>query len=99
MRAVWNGVVIAEGDTVVVGCNHYFALDAVRGCALAPSRTVSLCPWKGVARYHDVAVNERSLTDGAWYYPQPWPWVRRIKGRVAFWGGVVVEPVPDPGDG
>jgi uncharacterized protein (DUF427 family) len=66
----------------------------VRDDALQTSRMASLCPWKGFARYKTITVNGGSVRNGAWYYPQPWPWVRRIKGRLAFWGDVVVEPVP-----
>lgn len=95
MRAAWNGVVIAESDdTVVVEGNHYFPLDSVDEQYLAPSSTRTLCPWKGIARYRTVTVAGMSSPDGAWYYPKPFPLARKVKGRVAFWNGVIVEPSP-----
>ena len=95
MRATWNGVVIAESDdTVVVEGNHYFPRASVEPGVLVDSPFMSLCVWKGVARYHSVDVGGVVAQDAAWYYPHPSPFARRVKGRVAFWNGVVVEAVP-----
>jgi len=97
MRAVWNGVVIAESDdTIVVEGNHYFPVTSVDERYLTPSGSSSLCPWKGVARYQTVTVDGMSSPDGAWYYPKPFPLARKVKGRMAFWHGVTVEPSPAP---
>lgn len=91
-RAVWNGVVLAESDrTVRLEGNHYFPPESLNRQYLADSPTRSLCPWKGVARYYTIVVSERVNPDAAWYYPHPLPLARRIKGHVAFWGGVRVE--------
>jgi len=92
VRATWRGVVLAESaDTVDVEGNHYFPSDSVRWECLVESPTTSLCVWKGRARYLSVAVDDEVLPDAAWYYPRPWPLVRRIADRVAFWGDVRVE--------
>ncbi len=99
MRAVVDGVVIAECDqTVVVEGNHYFPPESVRPEYLVDSATHSLCPWKGVASYKTIAVTGHTINDGAWFYPKPSPLARRIKGRMAFWKGVTVEPSPTPPD-
>lgn len=99
MRAVCNGVVIAESnDTVVVEGHHYFPVESVLAEYLADSCTRTLCPWKGVARYKTVTVNDMSVREGAWCYPRPSPFARRVRGRVAFWEGVVVETCPRPAD-
>lgn len=91
-RAVWNGSVIAEADdTVVVEGNHYFPRASLDERYVEESSTRSLCPWKGVARYLTVEVAGERREDAAWYYPRPWPLARRIKGRVAFWGGARIE--------
>ncbi len=29
-----------------------------------------------------------------WHYPKPTFLARRVKGRVAFWGGIQVRPTP-----
>ncbi len=51
-----------------------------------------------MARYHSVHVDGVVAPDAAWYYPHPFPFARRVKGRVAFWNGVVVEMVPPAPD-
>ena len=93
-RATWNGAVITEStDTVIVEGNHYFALADVRMEHLRPSASHTTCPWKGVASYYDVVVGDKVNRDAAWYYPSPSAGADRIKGRVAFWHGVKIEPV------
>ena len=95
MQAVWNGVVIAESDdTVVVEGNHYFPIEAVNADVLQPSSHQSVCPWKGVASYYDVAVDGNVNGDAAWYYATPTPPARKVANRVAFWNGVKVRPAP-----
>lgn len=93
-RATWNGAVLAESDsTVVVEGNHYFPLADVRAEHLRSSDTHTVCHWKGVASYYDVVVGEKINRDAAWYYPDPSKLAEPVKGRVAFWHGVKVEPV------
>jgi len=91
MKAVWNGVTVAESDDTVVGeGNHYFPIDSVRGDVLQPSTTQTTCPWKGQASYYSLAVDDRVNQDAAWYYPEPKAEAEQIRGRVAFWKGVEV---------
>jgi uncharacterized protein (DUF427 family) len=91
MKATIDGVVIAQSDaTVVVEGNHYFPLESVRADTLKPSRMKSLCPWKGVASYYHVEVAGASAHNSAWTYRHPYPWIRKIRDRVAFWGAVQV---------
>jgi uncharacterized protein (DUF427 family) len=92
-RAIWNGVVLAESDrSEVVEGNHYFPPDSVRREHLRDSTTHTTCPWKGVASYYDVVAAGRTNKDAAWYYPAPKDAAAEIKGYVAFWRGVSVEP-------
>ncbi len=96
LRATWNGAVLAESDDVVrLEGNHYFPPDSLRHEHFQPSRAHSVCPWKGIASYYDIVVDGAVHPQAAWYYPHPIPWARRIKGRVAFWGGVRVEAVAE----
>jgi uncharacterized protein (DUF427 family) len=93
LQAVWNGVTIAESDaTVVVEGNHYFPPESVRREYLRSSAMVSVCPWKGVARYHTIEVDGVRNVNAAWTYPWPWPWIGKIRGHVAFWKGVELRP-------
>ena len=93
MKATWNNKTIAESDkTVVVEGNHYFPTDSITREYFQPSETHSTCPWKGEASYYNVVVNGEVNKDAAWYYPEPKDAAAEIKGRVAFWRGVKVEP-------
>jgi len=91
MKAIWNGRVLAEsGDTVVVEGNHYFPTSSLRREHFRPSKTTTVCAWKGTASYYDVVVDGRVNADAAWYYPRPSAEAAKIAGRVAFWKGVEV---------
>jgi uncharacterized protein (DUF427 family) len=93
MRAVWKDTTLAESDeTIVVEGNHYFPPESVRWERLRATRMRSLCPWKGVARYFTVVAGEDRNKNAAWTYSRPFPWIRKIRDHVAFWGGVEVRP-------
>lgn len=92
IRAVWNGVVLAEVPrTVRVEGNHYFPPESLHRQYFSDSRTKSLCPWKGIARYYTVTVDGAVNSDAGWYYPNPSPLARRIKNHVALSNGVRIE--------
>jgi uncharacterized protein (DUF427 family) len=91
VKAVWNGVTVAESDdTVVVEGNHYFPEDSVKREYLVFSNHRTSCAWKGQARYHSLLVNGELKPDAAWYYPEPSEAAAEITGRVAFGKGVQV---------
>ena len=91
-RATWNGKVIAESDTTeIVEGNVYFPENSLKREFFRPSSTTSTCPWKGQARYLSLYIDGQDNPDAAWYYPDPKPAARKIKGYVAFWRGVEVE--------
>jgi uncharacterized protein (DUF427 family) len=93
MRAIWNGTVIAESaDTVVVERNHYFPADSMVAGVLTTSDHTSVCPWKGTARYHHLVLEGEQNNNAVWFYPEPKEAAAGIKGRLAFWKGVTVEP-------
>jgi hypothetical protein len=46
----------------------------------------------GQARYLSLLIDGQDNPDAAWYYPDPKPAARKIKGYVAFWRGVEIEP-------
>ncbi len=93
MRAIWNGVTIARSvDTIVVEGNHYFPLASVAPGVLRKSMMKSLCPWKGLASYYHVEAGGEQSRNGGWTYGHPYPWIRKVKLRVAFWYGIEVVP-------
>ena len=93
MKAIFNGITIAESDdTYVVEGNHYFPPESVDDKYLTKSRMRSLCMWKGLAGYYNVDVDGVENKNSAWTYRHPYPWIRKIKNHVAFWNGVEVKP-------
>jgi uncharacterized protein (DUF427 family) len=93
MKAIWNGQVVAESDDIVtVEGNAYFPGSALKREFVRPSQHTSICPWKGLASYYSLAVNGETNPDAVWTYTDPKPAAAEIKGRVAFWKGVRIEP-------
>lgn len=91
MKAIYKDKVIAESDkTVAVENNHYFPAESVKMEYLQKSGNTYLCKWKGVADYYNVTVNDETLEDAAWVYPEPTDTAKQIKGYFSFWKGVQV---------
>jgi len=92
LRAVWNGVVVAESDaTIEVEGNHYFPPDSVRREFFSESNHQTTCPWKGLASYYTITVDGEANPRAAWYYPEPKEAASQFKGHIAFWKGVKIE--------
>ena len=93
MKAIWNGVVVAESDdTVVVEGNHYFPLASVREEVLSDSSRQTTCAWKGRASYFNIEADGKVNENAAWFYADPKPAASQVADRVAFWKGVQVTP-------
>jgi uncharacterized protein (DUF427 family) len=93
MQAIWNGTVIATSDdTVVVEGNHYFPAGSLDRRYVRPSNHTTICGWKGVANYYSLVVNGETNSDAVWFYADPKPEAETVRGRVAFWKGVQIQP-------
>ena len=93
MKATWNGAVIAQSDdTVLVEGNHYFPEASLNRELTTFSNHKTMCAWKGQASYYSLIVNGDMNVDAVWYYADPKPEADMVRGRVAFWKGVKVEP-------
>ncbi|MGF1534768.1 MAG: DUF427 domain-containing protein [Bernardetiaceae bacterium] len=91
MKAIWNDQVIAQSnETVVVEGNHYFPPEAIQKEFFKPSIHSTYCPWKGKASYYSLEVAGKTNDNAAWYYADPKPEAKQIKGYIAFWKGVQV---------
>lgn len=91
-RAIWNGRVIAESDKVEeVDGEVYFPEFCLKREYFRSSTTTSMSPAMGQARYLSLFIDGQDNQDAAWYYPDPKPAARKIKGYVAFWRGVEIE--------
>jgi uncharacterized protein (DUF427 family) len=74
MKASIHGTVIAQtsdDDVIAIEGNYYFPSTSLTVSVLKGSPTPYTCPWKGVARYHDVVTEKGTFTDAAWSYPTP----------------------------
>jgi uncharacterized protein (DUF427 family) len=88
-RAIWNGRVIAESDaTKTVDGTVFFPEASLKREYFMPSSTTSTDPQKGQARFLSLLIDGQDNLDAAWYYPDPKPVARQVKGYVAFWRGV-----------
>jgi uncharacterized protein (DUF427 family) len=93
MKAVWNNTVIAQSDdTVLVEGNHYFPEASLKREFTTFSNHKTSCAWKGQASYLSLLVNGEMNADAVWFYAEPKPEAEQVRGRVAFWKGVSVEP-------
>lgn len=94
VRAIWNDRVVAESaETIYLEGNHYFPPESVDERLLESSRLKTLCPWKGIAGYYSLDSEGERAPNAAWTYRHPIPWIRKIRGHVAF--GDSVEIVHD----
>lgn len=64
---------------------HYLPKTDVRMDLLAPTDTVTECPYKGVARYWTVTVEGTAHDDVVWGYDAPLAESQKIAGMVAFY--------------
>lgn len=91
MKAIWNGVVVAESDDlVIVEGNHYFPEASLKREHTTFSNHRTGCAWKGQAHYMSLLVNGEMFPDSIWFYPEPTEAASEIKGRVAFKAGVEI---------
>ena len=92
MKAIWNGVILAESETTEqVEGNAYFPPDSLKQEHFRHSEHTTVCPWKGTANYYDIDAGGEVNKNAAWYYPETSAKAANIKGYVAFWKGVVVK--------
>jgi uncharacterized protein (DUF427 family) len=83
---------------------YYLPFEDVRTELLEASDTVSMCPYKGLARYWSVRVGETVVRDAAWSYPDPVPENPKIRDLLCFFNerveltvdGTVLEPPRSP---
>jgi uncharacterized protein (DUF427 family) len=91
MKAIWNGVVVADSDDIViVEGNHYFPQASLKREYTTFSNHRTSCVWKGQAHYMSLLVNGEMNPDAIWFYPEPTEAAQEIKDRVAFKAGVSI---------
>lgn len=98
VKAVWNGITIAESDDiVVVEGNVYFPMGSVKPeCIAEDAETrATYCHWKGIATYFNVKAGGETNAAAAWRYAEPYPQSAVIRDRIAFWNGIEVIGKPE----
>lgn len=83
---------------------YYLPFEDVRTRLFEASDTVTVCPYKGRARYWSVRVGETFLPDLAWSYPDPIPENPKIRDLICFFNervdlvvdGEALERPPSP---
>jgi uncharacterized protein (DUF427 family) len=98
MKAIWNGIVIADApkdELIFIERNWYFPPARVKTEYLRKSDTPYTCPWKGKCQYFDIGTGDEWGKDNAFSYPEPnASALERVKkdfsGYVAFWRDVEV---------
>jgi uncharacterized protein (DUF427 family) len=93
IRVLMGGEVVAETHRAlrVLETSHpptyYIPPEDVRMEFLKPVRRLSLCEWKGQARYFDLEVKGRRSAEAAWSYAEPTPGFTALKDHLAFYAG------------
>jgi uncharacterized protein (DUF427 family) len=90
VRVEVDGVTIAESASprllfeTGLPARYYLPKTHVRLDLLAPTDTVTHCPYKGQARYWSVRAGESVHEDLAWSYSTPLPESQKVAGLIAF---------------
>lgn len=90
-----DGAVLAKSSTPVLlfetglPTRCHLPREDVNFDALAPSANRSRCPYKGVAEEYWSVAGPAGKKNVAWSYPQPFPAVGKIAGRIAFYNELV----------
>ena len=91
IKVVFGGVTIAESSRAVrvLETSHpptyYLPPDDVVDGVLIPTERISICEWKGAARYFHVMAGDFTAENAAWAYPQPTKEFEPIQDYVAFY--------------
>lgn len=91
VRITFAGHVIADSSRVLIldEADHppvaYFPREDVRNEVLKATETRTRCPFKGEARYYDIAVEGKVSEDAVWTYEDPCPAVAPVAAYLAFY--------------
>lgn len=64
---------------------YYLPQSCIDQSVLRPSKTRSLCPYKGEAEYFDVVADGQEYKDVVWYYSRPLPESIAVLGLCCFY--------------
>lgn len=90
-----GGVILADSNRPVLlfetdlPTRYYLPREDVKFDALTSSANTSLCPYKGEADQYWSVIGPPEAKNVAWSYSAPFPAVRQVVGRVAFYNEMV----------
>jgi uncharacterized protein (DUF427 family) len=111
VEVVYNGEVIANtrrakrvletsGPPV-----YYIPMEDAGMEYFSPTSHATFCEWKGQACYYTITVEDRSVENAAWSYPDPTPPFEKLAGYLAVYPGKMdvclldgERVTPQPGD-
>ncbi len=91
VRVVLGGVIVAETTRALtlkeasLPAVQYIPREDVAMDLLDKSTRTTHCPYKGDASYWDVTAGGLRARDAVWSYESPFPAVKDIAGRLAFY--------------
>jgi uncharacterized protein (DUF427 family) len=98
VRVIANGEVVAESNSPMalfetgIGLRFYLPRGDVRTDLLAPTKTRTVCPYKGRAHWSSLKAGGETLEDAAWAYPEPLEGCHAVRDHIAFYGeSIAVE--------
>ena len=77
-----KSVALFETDLIV---RYYIPTEDVKMNLLEESKTTSICPYKGMASYWSVKIENEIYQDVAWSYLNPLVEAIPVKGYICFW--------------
>ena len=95
IRAVWQGLVVAQSDRVLMlseaayGPVAYFPREDAVMAVFSRTERQTFCPYKGDAAYFTLSAEGRVAENAVWTYEDPFPAMLAIKGYLAFYPNVV----------
>lgn len=108
VEVLLQGTTVADSRSAVflfetgLPTRYYIPIEDVRCDLLRPSDRVTVCPYKGTARYYHLQLDATLYENVVWYYPDPIAQCPQIRGLLAFWNEFVdairiegeAEPIP-----
>lgn len=91
VRVVLEGVTVAETKRpfllfeTSLPTRYYLPAADVKMAYLTPTNSQTRCPYKGLASYWDVSIDNKVYKDLVWSYPDPIAECPKIKGLLCFY--------------
>lgn len=93
IQVIFNGIIIADTKRSkrILETSHppvyYIPPEDIKVEYLHPGSRTTFCEFKGQASYYTITVNDKSVPNGAWYYPRPSKGYENLTNFIAFYPG------------